>query len=128
MVSGSSLPYANPVEVGDTFYKLVPQGSGVGPLSPYWATESQIAPLRGLSPDEIANRLGLPLAQQQGEGFSLYSVRATSPSISFTSRIAPTEELGANGVIWRQESGAQQTLLINRRGFSSPQLVDPNFH
>lgn len=35
MVSGSSLPYANPVEVGDIFYKLVPQGSGVGPLSSY---------------------------------------------------------------------------------------------
>jgi hypothetical protein len=94
--SGSSLPFANPVEAGDAFYKLVPSGSGVGPSSPYWMTQEQLNSLTGLSADQIGTRLGMPLAQQTGS-FDLYSVKAVTPSMSFTSTIAPTQELGAGG-------------------------------
>lgn len=127
MASGSTLPYANPIEVGDVFYKLVPEGGTVGAKSPYWFTESQLAPLRDLPYDQIADRLGLPLASQQGSSFSLVSIRATSPGISFTSRIAPTTELGAGGILWQQSGNAQQTLLINRSLFTAPQVVKPTF-
>ncbi|MGH8076300.1 MAG: hypothetical protein ACREPE_03100 [Lysobacter sp.] len=127
MGTGSTLPYANPIEVGDVFYKLVPEGGVVGAKSPYWFTESQIAPLRGLSSDQIASHLGLPLFSQQGSSFSLVSIRATAPGTSFTSRIAPTTELGAGGVLWQQSAGAHQTLLINRSLFTAPQVVKSTF-
>jgi len=127
MTSGSTLPYPNPIEVGDVFYKLVPEGTLGGPKSPYWFTESQIAPLRDLSYDQIADRLGLPLLSQQGSSFSLVSIRATAPGTSFTSRIAPTTEIGAGGMLWQQSGGAYQTLLINRSHFTAPQVVKRTF-
>ena len=128
MATGSTLPQANPVEVGDVFYKLVPQNIDVGPQSAFWTTEDQISSLRGLSSDEVANRLGLPLAQQQGGGFRLFRIRATSRGISFTSRIAPTSELGAGNVLWTQNGGANQVLLTNRRLFGAPELVESLFY
>jgi hypothetical protein len=36
MSSGSSMPLANPIEVGDKFYKIVPEGGSVGTNSPFW--------------------------------------------------------------------------------------------
>jgi hypothetical protein len=127
MASGSTLPYANPIEVGDVFYKLVPEGTLGGAKSPFWFTESQIAPLRDLPYDQIADRLGLPLASQQESSFSLVSIRATAPGTSFTSRIAPTTEIGVGGALWQQSGGAYQTLLINRSLFTAPQVVKRTF-
>jgi hypothetical protein len=124
MNTGSSRPLANPVETGDTFYKLVPSGSRIGPASPYWMTQEQLSSLNNLNAEQIGSRLGLPLAQQTGS-FDLYSIRALTPNMSFTSTIAPTEELGAGGVLWCQPAGGEQTLLLNRNLFSNPTLVQP---
>jgi hypothetical protein len=41
--------------------------------------------------------------------------------------IAPTEELGANGMLWTQDGGNFQTLLIDRNLFTEPQLVLKRF-
>jgi hypothetical protein len=122
MSTGPTLPVANPVEVGDVFYKLVPSGGSVGPNSAYWMTESQLASLNGLTADQVGAKMGLPLAQQNG-GFDLYAVKANTPSMSFTSTVAPTEEFGAGGTLWTQSGGNGQTLLLNRSLFSNPVLV-----
>jgi uncharacterized Zn-binding protein involved in type VI secretion len=79
MTSGSSMPLANPIEVGDRFYKIVPQGGSVGPSSPFWATKEQIEALKGLNYDQIADRLGLPLASQQGTKFQVMEITAIRP-------------------------------------------------
>ena len=110
----------NPIEAGDKFYKVIPQGSTVGPKSAFWATEQEIASFKGLSYDQIANRTGLPLVSQQGATFEVVSVKALSPGTSFTSVLAPTTELGANGAVLSQSGGGLQTLLANRSIFSAP--------
>ncbi len=130
METGSTLPIANPINVGDVFYKLVPNGATVGPKSVFWITEAEVSKLRYFSGvDSIADRLGVPLAQQQAASFSLYKVKAIDPGTSFTSRVAPTSELGADGTVWKQAGGAEQTLLTDRQmtKFSSPELIEQEF-
>ena len=113
--SGSNLPQAKSVAVGDRFYKLVPEGGSVGPSSAYWATRSEIDALRGLSRDQIASRLGLPLQSQQAPRFDILEIRAQRPTTVFVSRIAPTTQNG-----WHQTGGGIQSLVIDRSHFSAP--------
>src|SRR5450830_523674 len=127
MKTGSTLPHANPIEVNDKFYKVITEGGRVGAESAFWAKEADIAALKGLSADEIASRLGLPLVSQQGVRFQVVEIRALRPSTSFTSVIAPTSEIGADGRVWSQVGGEMQTLLIDRSPFTSPALTTITF-
>ena len=120
MKTGSTLPQANPIEVGDKFFKVIPEGGAVGKNSAFWATEGEISSLKGLSHDQIADKLGLPLASQQGTAFEVVSMKALSPGTSFTSKIAGTTEIGANGEVWSQAGGGLQTLITDRSIFSAP--------
>lgn len=83
-------------------------------------TATRLAGLRGLSYDEIAARLGFPLASQQGTTFEVVEITALRNGTSFTSVIAGTTEIGKNGQVWRQTGGDLQTLLIDRSVFSAP--------
>ena len=127
MQTGSTIPLPNPIEIGDKFYKIIPEGGGVGPSSAFWATEAELATLRGASYDQIADRLGIPLLSQQGIRFQVVEITAIRPGTSFTSVIAPTKEIGANGVIWSQNGGGLQTLLTDRNSFTDPRLTGINF-
>jgi uncharacterized Zn-binding protein involved in type VI secretion len=118
--TGSSMPLANPIAVGDKFYKIIPEGGSTGPNSAFWATREEVRALEGLSYDQIADKLGVPLVSQQGAKFQVMEISAIRNSTSFTSVIAPTTELGANGAIWSQSGGGLQTLLVDRSAFSSP--------
>lgn len=121
--TGSSMPLANPIEVGDRFYKIIPEGGSAGPNSAFWATRDEVMALEGLSYDQIADKLGVPLVSQQGSKFQVVEIRALRNATSFTSVIAPTTELGANGAVWSQSGGGFQTLLVDRSAFSSPVLT-----
>lgn len=118
--TGSSMPLANPIEIGDKFYKIIPEGGSTGPNSAFWATREEVMALQGLSYDQIADKLGVPLVSQQGVKFQVMEISAIRNGTSFTSVIAPTTELGANGAIWSQSGGGLQTLLVDRSAFSSP--------
>jgi hypothetical protein len=115
MGTGSTRPLANPVEVGDRLYKVVPEGGRVGPNSAYFMTESELKALKGLDADAIGSRLGLPLESQQAGRFEVLEVRATSPTIVYDAKIAPTSQNG-----WHQTGGGTQTLITDRSVFSAP--------
>jgi hypothetical protein len=127
MHTGSSIPLPNPIQVGDKFYKIIPEGGNVGANSAFWATEGELATLRGLSYDQIADRPGLPLASQQGSRFQVLEITALRPGTSFTSVIAPTTEIGSSGAIWSQKGGGLQTLLTDRGIFTSPRPANLRF-
>jgi hypothetical protein len=115
MKTGTDLPLANPVEIGDRLYKVVPEGSMPGAKSEYWATRDQIGALEGMSRDQIANRLGLPLESQQAARFDVVEIKAMRPSMTFDSKIAPTTQNG-----WSQTGGGIQSLVTDRGAFTPP--------
>jgi hypothetical protein len=106
---------ANPVEIGNRLYKVVPEGRMPGPNSEYWATREEIDALKGLDRDQIANRLGLPLESQQVPRFDVVEIKAMHPTTTFTSKIAPTTQNG-----WSQAGGGIQTLVTDRSAFTPP--------
>ncbi len=118
--SGSSLPIAKTVDIGDKFYKVITEGAAVGEKSAFWATKEEVLALKGMSYDQIASKFGMPLISQQGSAFQVVEVTALRQSTSFTSVIARTTEVGANGTLWSQKAGGVQSLLIDRSAFSSP--------
>jgi uncharacterized Zn-binding protein involved in type VI secretion len=121
--SGSTLPLPNPIEVGDKFYKLISKGGTVGENSAFWATKEELGRLKGMTHDQIADRLGLPLASQSGTIFEVMEITAFRNGATFSSLIAPTAEIGANGVLWSQRGGGIQTLLTDRSLFTKPILT-----
>lgn len=127
MKTGSSMPMANPIEVGDKLYKVIPEGTSVGEKSAFWATESELHTLRGMTYDQVAEKLGLPLASQQGASFQVVEITAFRNGTSFTSVIAPTTEVGANGATWSQRGGGLQTLLTDRSIFTQPKITPIKF-
>lgn len=127
MRTGSTIPIPNPIEIGDKFYKIIPEGGAVGPTSAFWMTEAELAALRGASYDQIADRLGVPLASQQGVRFEVVEITAIRPGTSFTSVIASTKEIGLNGAIWSQKGGDLQTLLLDRSMLTDPKLTGIKF-
>jgi hypothetical protein len=125
--TGSSMPVANPIEVGDKLFKIIPEGASVGPNSAFWATETELGKLKGLTYNQIAERLGLPLTSQQGAKFQVMEIAAFRNGTSFTSVIAPTTEIGANGMLWSQRGGGLQTLLTDRSIFTQPKPTSIKF-
>jgi hypothetical protein len=115
METGSTPPLANPVEAGDRFYKLVPEGNMPGPKSEYWVTREQLQSLEGLDRDQIASRLGLPLEQQKSARFDVVEIKAMRPSTTFVSKIAPTTQNG-----WSRTGGGIQSLITDRTAFTPP--------
>jgi len=122
MESGSTRPLANPVEIGNKFYKLVPKNSMPGPNSEFWMSKAEMESLRGLNADQIGDCLGLPLESQQAGEFDVVQITAIHPSMSYTSRIAPTSQNG-----WTQSGGKVQTLLTDRSSFNAPSRTGIRF-
>lgn len=125
--TGSSMPMANPIEMGDKLYKVIPEGTSVGANSAFWATDTELRTLSGMTYDQVAEKLGLPLASQQGASFQVMEITAFRNGTSFTSVIAPTTEVGANGTTWWQRGGGLQTLLTDRSMFTQPKLTPIKF-
>lgn len=68
-----------------------------------------------LSYDQITDRLGMPLVNQQTTRFEVFEVTAQKPTSIFQSVIAPTTQNGYN-----QPGGGIQSLITNRDEFSTP--------
>ncbi|WP_028455956.1 hypothetical protein [Chitinilyticum litopenaei] len=115
LASGSTVPKAASVSPGEKLYKLVPEGEMPGARSAFWATKDEVAALKGMSRDQIADRLGIPLESQQLPRFDVVEITATRPTTTFSSTIAPTTQNG-----WEQAGGGIQTLVTDRGAFTPP--------
>lgn len=120
LLTGSSMPVKQVLCVGDKLYKVTAAGKNVGPNSPFWGTKEEVEALKGMSYDDVARRLAIPLDSQQGTKFVVYEITAEKTATVFESVIAATEEKGANGIIWKQNGGGKQTLVTNRTQFGPP--------
>lgn len=102
------------VKAGDKLYKLSP--SGASPTSEFWMTEAQLNSLRGKSPTEIAELLGLPKASlpADGGGFVVQSITAKWNYTGFTSTIAPAVD-GS----YKAAGGGAQFLVPGRSNFTA---------
>ncbi len=113
--SGSTYPKKIPITEGDKLYKVVPEGVPPGKYSAYFGTEKEINSLKGLSYDQISDRLGIPLESQQTTRFDIVEITAEKSTNVFESVIAPTTQNG-----YHQPGGGIQTLITDRSKFSSP--------
>ncbi|ATQ75717.1 hypothetical protein CR152_15155 [Massilia violaceinigra] len=118
MASGSSLPKTIDLVAGDALYKLVPEGDIPGKYSAFFATKDEISALKGMSYDQISDRLGIPLESQQTLRFDVHEVTANRAITVFESTIARTSQNG-----YLQPGGGIQTLITDRSAFTSPVLI-----
>ena len=118
MASGSSMPEAIALVAGDCLYKLVPAGAVPGKCSAFFATADEMSVLKGMSFDQLCDRIGFPLESQQTRRFDIYEVVAKHAITVFTSTIAGTTQNG-----YRQSGGGTQTMITNRSAFSVPVLI-----
>jgi hypothetical protein len=116
--SGATLPKAIELTPGESLYKVVPEGGTPGKYSAYFGTEQEINSLKGLSYDQISDRLGIPLESQQTLRFDVVKVTANQPITVFESVIARTTQNG-----YAQPGGGIQTLITNRAAFTDPVLT-----
>lgn len=118
LASGSTYPKKISVVEGDKLYKVVPEGTPPGKYSAYFGTKEEIASLKGLSYDDISDRLGIPLQSQQTIRFDIVEVTAIKKGNVFESVIAPTTQNG-----YAQPGGGVQTLITDRSAFSAPVFI-----
>lgn len=118
MASGSTLPKAVELAPGESLYKLVPEGDTPGKYSAFFATKDEISSLKGMSYDQISDRLGIPLESQQTLRFDVLEVVANRKITVFESTIASTSQNG-----YLQPGGGLQTLITDRSAFTPPVLV-----
>lgn len=118
MASGSTLPKAVDLAAGESLFKIVPEGNMPGPYSAFFATKDEVTALKGMSYDQISDRIGIPLESQQTLRFDVVEVKATKAVTVFESKIAPTTQ---NGYI--QPGGGIQTLITNRSAFTNPTVI-----
>lgn len=115
--SGSTLPVAH--QTNSPLVKIVPKDGSVTPYSPYFTTEAQLR-AAGASDKTLADHFGLPI-NSQADLYDIYKITPHGETTVFTSRVAPTSELG--GLV-TQGGGAEQTLILNRAEWSDPVLVE----
>jgi hypothetical protein len=113
--SGSTPLNAIDIAPGDALYKVVPEGQMPGKYSAYFGSEQEIANLKGLSYDQITDRLGIPLESQQTMRFDVVQVVAKEPTTIYETVIANTTQNG-----YRQPGGGVQSLIPNRGIFTDP--------
>lgn len=95
--------------------KIVPQGQGVSPYSPFFTTMDEIKAAKKAGPS-LADRFGLPV-KSQAPVYDIYQITPSAPSKVFISKVAPTTELG--GVVVRN-GDAVQYVVPNRKTWSVP--------
>lgn len=118
MASGATPPVAVPLIPGDKLYKVAPEGSVPGKSSAFFATKEEIVALKGMSYDEIADRLGIPLESQQTTRFDVLELTVTQPTTVFESVIAKTTQAG-----YGQPGGGIQTIITDRSLFTDPVIT-----
>ncbi|NHZ98853.1 hypothetical protein [Massilia sp. CCM 8734] len=118
MASGSTLPKAVDLAAGESLFKIVPEGNMPGPYSAFFATQDELTTMKGMSYDQISDRIGIPLESQQTLRFDVVEVKATKAVTVFESKIASTTQ---NGYI--QPGGGIQTLITNRSAFTNPTVI-----
>lgn len=112
--SGSTNPIEAHATAGMKLYKIVPAGKDITGPSPYYVTKMQLEWIK-LHPDELEQKLGLPLSSVSGE-YWIYSITSlVDDNLYFQSTIAPTDQFAnaTPSVVYKTPGGATQSLLIN---------------
>ena len=111
--SGSNVPRME--AVSSPLVKIVPEGQSVSRYSPYFTTEDELK--RALSSGmRLGEYFGLPI-KSQASVYDIYQITPLTSTNVFTSRVAPTTELG--GLVTQPGSGIQ-IIVPDRSKFSDP--------
>jgi hypothetical protein len=122
--TGKALPTVLHAGPDIELIRIVPKGilggDTVGNYSPFFITRQQYEILSKLPAEQIASRLGLPVAQSVRGAQLGFDVYAMSPMpgtlpIVFISEVAPVQQ-GA----YSAAGGAQQVLVPNRNLWTNP--------
>lgn len=115
--SGVSEPDVVSLPAGAELYKIVPEASGApGENSPYFMTKEMLESLPE-DPTEAGSYLGLP---QVASSYDVYSIQAKTDVVVYQSEIAP---YSVNNGTFQRSGGGVQTLVLNRKQFTSPKLL-----
>ena len=116
VASGSTIPQ---VKLMDTpLVKIVPEGQGVSPYSPFFTTHEELQ-AAAKSGRTLADSFGLPLSSESTT-YSIYEMAPLKQTEVFISKVAPTSELG--GAISRTGESLQY-LTPNRGEWGVPKLM-----
>lgn len=112
--SGSSIPTKVILNKGDELYKIVPSGSDISGLSPYYLSKAELNFVKQ-NPEKLEQVLGLPLSSCSGK-YEVYKIVAKENNLAvFEANIAPTKQyLKSNpSDFYSTTGGRKQTLLID---------------
>lgn len=123
--SGTAIPQMGIATPGSTLIKVVPKGDTVSPNTGYWMSPQQAQAIATMTPEQAAQRLGLPAAQAANvikNGMDFYAITPKAGVIPkvFVSDVAST----AQGTV-AMPGGAQQVIVPNRSQWTSPTPVNP---
>uniref|UniRef100_UPI000AFAFE0F hypothetical protein n=1 Tax=Frateuria defendens TaxID=2219559 RepID=UPI000AFAFE0F len=114
--SGATLPQMGVVST--PLVKVVPQGVGVSPYSPFFTTMEELG-RASQSGRTVADYFGLPL-NSESTTYSIYQISPAQPAGVFINQVAPATEFG--GLIQRAGGGVQY-IVPNRGLWSDPVLI-----
>jgi filamentous hemagglutinin len=126
ITSSASLPQPRTALPGSTLIKVVPAGASPSPTTGYWISPEQARAIAAMSPEQVAQVLGLPASQaakmlREGMDFYAITVKPGARANVFVSDVASTTQ----GVI-RMPGGAQQVIVPNRGQWTAPTRVNPS--
>jgi hypothetical protein len=116
VASGSTIPEVRLID--SPLVKIVPEGQGVSPYSPFFTTHEELKAAAS-SGRTLADSFGLPLSSESTT-YSIYEMAPLKPTEVFVSKVAPTSELG--GAISRTGESLQY-LTPNRGEWGVPKLI-----
>ena len=116
VASGSTIPEVR--MINSPLIKIVPEGQGVSPYSPFFTTHEELQAAAN-SGRTLADSFGLPLGSEAPR-YSIFEMAPLKPTEVFVSKVAPTTEL--SGAIQRTGE-AFQYLTPNRAEWGVPKLI-----
>jgi hypothetical protein len=116
VASGSTIPEVKLID--SALIKIVPEGQGVSPYSPFFTTHEELQAAAS-SGRTLADSFGLPLGSESTR-YSIFEMAPLQPTEVFVSKVAPTTEL--SGAISRTGE-AMQYLTPNRGEWGTPKLI-----
>jgi len=116
VASGSTIPEVRLMD--SPLVKIVPEGQGVSPYSPFFTTHEELQAAAN-SGRTLADSFGLPLSSESTT-YSIYEMAPLKPTEVFVSKVAPTSEL--SGAIQRTGESFQY-LTPNRAEWGTPKLI-----
>jgi len=106
------------VNVEAPLFKIAPKGGGVSPYSPFFTTKQELEIARK-SGRPLSDYFGLP-ASSDASVYDIYQITPKERAIGFSSKVAPTSELGGE---FTTSGGGSQIVIPNRKQFTEATRV-----